>query len=325
MAFTALTCPQCGAGLPRQASWRMVSCPYCAAMVTRCKSLVSVAALREAAARVRAQAVADYASGLRVLRWHGQRYQLLKQVGSGEHSEVHLAERMGPLPERVIVKLALATTRRGALAAEAEILRSLQASRVEAAACFSQQVPQVIANGVSEAAAGEEREVMVLRHPSGYWGSLAQALREAPTGIDPRHGVWIWRRVLEVLAFAHDSGWTHGELTPEHWLVHPRDHGVHLVGWSHAAPGADAATMARDLRQSAWTVRALLSGGDARPAYGGRTPSPLVDLLQRSSEDATWCAEVGARGLDQALVAAAHTAFGPPRFIPFNPTAAACR
>lgn len=325
MAFTALTCPQCGAGLPRQASWRMVSCLYCAVQVSRCKSLVLAATLRAAAARVRAQAVADYASGLRVMRWRGQRYQLLKRVGNGEHSEVHLAERMGPLPERVIVKLAHPSTKHGVLAAEAEILRSLQASRVGVAACCSPPVPQLIANGVSEAAAGEEREVMVLRHPSGYWGSLAHVLRGAPTGIDPRHGVWIWRRMLEVLAFAHNSGWTHGELTPEHWLVHPRDHGVHLVGWSHAAPGADAVAIARDLRQSAWAVRALLSGGDALPACGGRTPSPLVDLLRRSSEDATWCAEVGARGLDQALVAAAHTAFGPPRFVPFNPTAAACR
>ena len=325
MSFTALTCPQCGAALPRQARWRMVICPYCSATVTRNKSLVQAAPLREAAARVRAQALAGYPSTLPVLRWQGQRYQLLKRVGIGEHAEVHLAEHMGLFPERVIVKLAHAGAKPGVLAAEAEILRALQASPLAEAAYLSQRVPQAIASGVGETAGGNEREGLLLRHPSGYWGSLAQALRYAATGIDPRHAVWIWRRVLEVLAFAHDSGWTHGDLRPEHWLVHPRDHGVLLVGWSHAMPGADGAAIARDLRQSAWTLRALLCGGDALPTCGRGTPPPLVDLLRRSSEDAVWCAEVGARGLDQALVAAARAAFGPPKFIPFNPTSAACR
>lgn len=325
MSFTALTCPQCGAALPRQASWRMVVCPYCSATVTRNKSLVQAAPLREAAARVRAQALAGYPSTLPVLRWQGQRYQLLKRVGVGEHAEVHLAERMGPFPERVIVKLVHAGTRSGVLAAEAAILRALQASTLAEAAYFSQRVPQAIASGVGETACGNQREGLLLRHPSGYWGSLAQVLRYAANGIEPRHAVWIWRRVLEVLAFAHDSDWTHGDLRPEHWLVHPRDHCVLLVGWSRAMPGADDAAIARDLRQSAWTLRALLCGGDTLPTCGRNTPPPLVDLLERSSEDAAWCAEVGARGLDQALVAAARAAFGPPKFIPFNPTSATCR
>ena len=97
----------------------MVVCPYCSATVTRNKSLVQAAPLREAAARVRAQALAGYPSTLPVLRWQGQRYQLLKRVGVGEHAEVHLAERMGPFPERVIVKLVHAGPKPGVLAADA--------------------------------------------------------------------------------------------------------------------------------------------------------------------------------------------------------------
>ncbi len=322
MPFFALTCPQCGAALPRQAAWRMVVCPYCGATVTRSRSFVEAAQLREAAARVQAQALATYDWSHPTLRWQQQRLQLLKRVGSGERAEVFLAERMAPLPERVVVKLAHASTNPGELAAEAEILCALRAGLSEVAASAAWRVPQVIASGVGEMAGGQTRELLLLRHPAGYWGSLEQALHYAPAGIDPRHAVWIWRRVLDVLALVHASGWTHGDLTLEHWLVHPRDHGVNLVGWSRALAGAEGVAIARDLQQSAWSLRRLLSGGETLPTFGGRTPSPLVDLLQRSSEDAAWCAEVGARGIDQSLVAAAHAAFGAPRFIPFNPTAA---
>src|ERR1700712_2865027 len=38
--FDALSCPQCGGPLPRQALWRMVACPQCRAMVTRSSRVV---------------------------------------------------------------------------------------------------------------------------------------------------------------------------------------------------------------------------------------------------------------------------------------------
>jgi serine/threonine protein kinase len=250
---------------------------------------------------------------------------LLAFLGAGEQTDVYLAERIGPLPERVTLKLARQSGETGMLAAEAAILVALQNSTANGAAYFTQRLPQVVACGITEGTPGHARELLLLRHPAGYWGSLADVLHHAPTGIDPRHAVWIWRRVLEVLTFVHDSGWTHGDLAPEHWLVHPRDHGVLMIGWRRARPVADAAAIARDLMQSAWSVRALLTGGADLPAADGRVPPSLANLLRRCSEDAGFCTQLGAHGIEQELTGAAGAAFGPPRFIPFNPTAASYR
>lgn len=69
--FTALTCPQCGGALPRQALWRMVACPYCRAMVTRSASVVERAPYQAAYQRS-----LGGASG-RVLPVASQRYRVL--------------------------------------------------------------------------------------------------------------------------------------------------------------------------------------------------------------------------------------------------------
>ncbi len=320
--FTALSCPQCAAPLPRQASWRMVTCPYCNATVTRSTSVVEAARFHEAYARVNAHAFLNHASCRKIVKWRGQAYCLLARLGTGEHADVHLAERISPLPQRVTLKLAHAGAKAGALAAEAGILDALQSIEGEGAAYFSTRLPQAVGVGTSDDAPGYERELLVLRHPTGFWGSLADVMHSTPAGIDPRHAVWIWRRILEVLAFVHANGWTHGDLSPEHLLVHPRDHGVLIIGWGRALRGHDAKRIARDLMQSAWTIRALLRGGNDLPSIPATTPEPLAELLRRASEDADWCARTGAQDLDQAVLAAARQAYGKPRFIPFTPTAA---
>jgi hypothetical protein len=126
--------------------------------------------------------------------------------------------------------------------------------------------------------------------------------------------------MLDVLAFVHEAGWTHGALAPEHALVHPRDHDVLIVGWSRARQHAGTAAAARDLMQSAWTIRALLHGpaGDA-PGFGTHTPAPLAAVLRECSEDARACERLGARGVETALSAAARESFGAPQFVHFDP------
>lgn len=61
------------------------------------------------------------------------------------------------------------------------------------------------------------------------------SLRERlPGGIPQRHLVWIMRRVLSVLGWAHKNGILHGNVEPAHILVRPADHNVWLVDWSWA-------------------------------------------------------------------------------------------
>lgn len=319
LSSVALVCPQCAAPLPRVALWRTVQCAYCGATIVRGAQPVERATFR--AAWLRARAIVAPSP---VWVWRDARYRVLATLGQGTQGEVLLAERLGVAPERVTVKLARDDGGLGALSREFDALHALQSLQVAGAAYFTRRLPQPVGIGLAQSETGAAHHALLLRHPPGYWGSLASVVQAQPHGIDARHAVWIWRRLLEVLGFLHAAGWTHGDLNPAHALVHPRDHGVLMIGWSkarHRVGAAHAAAVVRDLQQSAWTVRAVLHGAtDAdAPGVGARTPAPLADLLRRCSEEPGACASSGASGIEAALSAAARASFGPPRFVPFHP------
>ena len=314
MPLVALACPQCAAPLSRQAWWRMVTCSYCTAVVTHSAEVVQRAWFTDAMARL----VASLPSEGYIVRCRSQRYRVLGALGGGTTAEVLLAETRSATPERVTLKLARNDAALTALQREEQVLDALQALEGPGAAYFTQRLPQAVGIGKVE---GSAKSALVLRAPTGYWGSLAQVLHNFSGGMDPRHAVWVWRRMLEVLGFVHSHGWAHGRLSPDHLLVQPRDHGILIIGWSGAIERAVAAQRGRDLAQTAWTIRALLHGGDAdvEPSIPASVPPPLAMLVRRASEDRTWCAHTGAQGIDDLLRRAAREAFGPPQFVPFHP------
>lgn len=316
----ALSCPQCAAPLPRVARWRSVTCSYCSATIVHGTPTVSRDTFRAALQRVQGLPPAGPE-----LLWQGGRYQGVQRLGTGAFSEVFLARRLGPAAERLTFKLAREAGAAAAFQREVEVLQALQSLQVPGAAYFGRRLPQAVGRGPAlfSDRAEPAREALVLRHPAGHWGSLADVRQAHGSGIDPRHAVWLWRRMLEVLAYVHDNGWVHGDIAPDHALVQPADHGVLLIGWGRAhRPDARSAAraQAQDLMQSAWVVRALLHGGHPGDvACGPHTPEPLAALLRQASEDAVAAARLGARGIEQALSAAARAAFGAPQFVHFNP------
>jgi len=303
-----LTCPQCGSPLPRRALWRIVTCGYCSADVTHSQLVVSATDFHAAWLRSRAAI-----EGSRTISCAGSHYKPLAHLGTGERASVLLAERIGAPARRVLLKIAHPHVPASHLEREKEVLDQLQAETMQGSAYFTQRLPQAVAIGSDTTG----QQVLVLRHPTGFWGSLEDARRCHGSPIDPRHAVWMWRRVLEVLAYVHASGWAHCRLGPEHLLVHPADHGVLMISWAAAWPcrPGDKAQV-RDVMDSARAIRALLD--DAIPA-------PLAQLLERAGHDSPWCARQGADGIDKLLGGAARESFGPPRFIHFSPTPRAGR
>jgi len=313
MIFVSLNCPQCGASLPSSARWRTVQCLYCSAIVSPQVRTILAADFRAAYER----SLADDNAASHIV-CAGQRYRIITPLTSS--ASVLLAQRIGAGPERVVIKLSQSPH---TLQHEAAILHQLQAAAIPGAAYFSQRLPQLVAQGAATGNVAAGAQALVLRHPVGYWGSLADVRRHYPGGIDPRHAVWMWRRMLEVMGYVHAAGWAHGRLAPEHLLVHPADHGILIIGWAGAQRLSVNATAARDLMQAAWSIRCLLDGsGDDgnEPPIAAAVPAPLATLLRRASEDAPWCARHGAAGIDQALKTAAVAAFGPARFLHFTPT-----
>lgn len=137
MAWVAVSCPQCSAPLPRVALWRSVKCGSCGALITKTESLVQRDTFRQAFLRAQRSG-----SGL-VFQCGGQSYSLLERLGAGEVSEVHLAQRIGPMPFLGVIKLSTAGNAAAIHVREAMVLRELQDLAHDGAdAYFAQLLPE---------------------------------------------------------------------------------------------------------------------------------------------------------------------------------------
>ncbi len=313
MAWVALTCPQCAAPLPRVAIWRSVKCGSCGALIMRTESMVLRDSFRQALFRMRQR----FGSLNSDIQCGGEGYHLIQLLGNGEVSQVYLAQRIGMMPFLATIKLSSSSAAARLYAREAEVLRELHAAQNGAASAYGfQHLPSIVSQGVVEGGSG--RHALVMRHANGFWGSLEAMNARFPKGIDPRHAVWIWRRMLDVLHFIHVQGWSHGDVRPEHALVHPAAHGIRLIGWASAKKGASMNEQAMDLLRSAKVVLVLLSGASESGIFPDQVPDELAQLVTRASEDGDFCHQQGAKGLDALLLAAARAAFGAPSFVPLT-------
>lgn len=310
MAWVALNCPQCSAPLPRVALWRSVTCGSCGALIARTESLVLRDTFRQALLRSKR----GHAPTGQTIRCSGQDYQLLQSLGSGEISKVYLAQRIGTLPLLTTLKLSTESSAAKRYSREAEVLRELHRSNNDAArSFFSQNLPEIVAQGAVEDHAGHH--ALLVKHPIGYWGSLEALNERYEQGLDPRHAIWIWRRMLEVLGVIHAQGWSHGDIRPEHALVHPANHGVRLIGWAAAKNRASEDDRANDLMRSARVVLVLLNGSSDSAGLPSHVPGELSQLIIHAAQDLGFCRAEAAEGLDTLLRKSAKAAYGPPSFV----------
>lgn len=98
------------------------------------------------------------------------------------------------------------------------------------------------------AAGGPQRKHLAelydhFRTPDGRVGSVIERLdgldlieirRRYPQGVPAHHTVWIVRRLLSAVGYAHSVGIVHGNIEPSHVMVRPGDHNVYLVDWCYS-------------------------------------------------------------------------------------------
>ena len=331
MSLRALTCPRCGGPLPPRALRAVAVCVHCGASIADDVGVVHAAGFRRALARLSR----DDGARPRV-EVAGVPYRVLGRVAIGESSDVFLAERAQPITERVLVKVLRADADADLFDREWDALAALHESEEPGAEETARRLPAPVARGKLVMDGAAVRRALVMRAHSGFVDTFTDVMRAYPQGVDGRHAVWMWRRILELLAGVHRLGWAHGAVLPQHLVVHARDHGVMLVGWSSAArlrggapplvvlpaardlyPPALLAgaplSAASDLTMSARCVARLLGGSADRVPTS--VPSPIGALVEehaagRGGDDA-WA-------LRQRLGAAARTAYGPPQYHPFS-------
>lgn len=330
-SYTQHRCPNCGGPLPPPSATRTQRCGYCSKLLAP-----SAGGWRPAPAEAREEPLID--PHLPRLWVGGLRYATLGRIARGECSDVFRARRDARLTEQVVVKVLRSEQDSDLLEREQKTLAGLEDSRVQGAAHFSRLLPQRVAHGVARLGMngrdGEAR-ASVMRWRSGFVHTFDDVFGAHPSGVTPEAAVWMWKRVLELLGWIHRNGIVHGAVLPSHMLVHARDHGVVLVGWSSAVPagrpldavpaalrayypdavlGGAPVTAQTDLAMSARVVlRALGTETDRAP---GGAPPPLARLLETHARLEPGM-ESDAWALKERLDAVARDVFGPPRFVPF--------
>jgi hypothetical protein len=331
MTLHPLTCPTCGAPFSPDASGRIFTCSFCGTSARAERRLVHAARFRSSLERL--ETVDRGRDDVAVVA--GVPYRLLGRIARGQSSDVFLAERATRLTELVVLKVLRAPEDADLFDREWQALAALRASEAPGTPQFSQRLPQPVSRGVLQAPGVTPRATLVLRHKSGFVHTFDDLASTHPGGLDPRHAVWLWRRLLELLGWVHHSGWAHGALLPEHLLVHARDHGVAVVGWPCAQRlrddgGLVAVAPARepfyppdllagapprveaDLVMAARCVAYAVNGGKVGlpPSF----PAPLAALFRpyveggRAPTDDAW-------QLEKLVTDAAREAFGPRSYI----------
>jgi serine/threonine protein kinase len=83
-----------------------------------------------------------------------------------------------------------------------------------------------------------------LKETFSYYGRTANVLTKqrgfrdltGTADLEPPDLVWIWRRLLAGLGWAHRAGVVHGAVFEEHVLIDPRIRGLVLIDWCYATP-----------------------------------------------------------------------------------------
>ncbi|MCP4896452.1 MAG: serine/threonine protein kinase [bacterium] len=231
----------------------------------------------------------------------GRTYLILGQLAHGDSSDVYFARWVRRLGELVVVKCLRCPSDSDLMRREHAFLERLRHSPATGTERFAARIPEPIALSPVRVR-GQERMIAVRRWRSGFLHSLEEVRRQHPRGVEPGVAIWTFKRLLEVLDWSHRSGVVHGAVLPPHVLIHPRDHGAMLVGWSTAGawsrdarrgliaisreweswyPSRNGIGPEHDIAMAARCV--LWMSGATSFNEPGRLPPGLAELLFRAS------------------------------------------
>lgn len=156
-------------------------------------------------------------------------FLLQRLVATGDVAALYVATGAGPDP--VLVKAARGPASNPFLEREVAALQEFRRVIAPSLAAF---IPEVKSSFLVKQPGGM-RAVTVFKYDH-RWRPLPDVLAQYPQGLDPRHLIWIGKRLMSVLGGAHEAGIVHGAVLPEHVLIRPADHALCLVDWCFSTP-----------------------------------------------------------------------------------------
>jgi hypothetical protein len=294
------TCPRCGAPLSPGPFARTTTCAFCHSVVQLDEQVVSAARFREAYRRWNAP---DDARASTWVFIGDESWSPIRFIAHGEIADLELVERVRQPAERALLKVLRDEADLPMLDQEWTTLTTLQESTAAGADAIIPRLPQPVARGKIRSGPHADKHSELLRFARGFDHTLEAVRAAHPRGVDAHAGVWMWRRLLETLAFVHASGFVHGAVLPQHLLIESGEHGLRLVGFGCCARSGEllAAVASRyesfyparmlskarlapeyDLAMSARCIAYAL-GADDRGVVPDRVPKALREVIGRAA------------------------------------------
>lgn len=332
----ALICPQCNAPLKPSKFERTLTCSYCGTTIKmEVSTSMSAETFHQAYRSWNDPQSYSFSTWFSIVNAH---WAVGDALGNGAICDVFNGKRARFPTELVILKVLRDPRDISQLDNEWEALQALQESSALGAETFARLLPIPVMHGKISAGTFEGRHVNIFRWAAGFQHTFNAVRQVYPQGIPPRASIWVWRRILEVLAFIHNSGMVHGAVLPAHLLVQDNEHGVRLIGYGSAgttgkklrflAEGYESfypngiqagstLTPQLDLVMSARCLATLLGGIPTDASLPEHVPAPLARLIQRvalsNPADPTMKT---AWALHEELGSLARAVFGAPQFNP---------
>lgn len=224
----------------------------------------------------------------------------------------------GDGPQQALLSIARDPRDGKLLSHEAKVLKAMLTAGPEMYDLISKYLPAYIeAFGFRQGRV--TRQGIAFREVPGLF-SLRDVRDAYPLGVDPKDSAWMLRRLLMALGMAHALGYAHQQVTLDHVLIQPEEHGLVLVDWSHAVPAGEVpeddrrAVRGRDVAAACHLAEAITNMASAPPRLAAFLsgcqrvkPSALPDALALKDEY-------------DALI---EELWGPRRFRPFSMVGAA--
>jgi len=326
------TCPHCGAPLAITRFATIIVCNFCQATVRIDPAYVSASKYHQAWAEWNAAP-----DGVRCFLIEGSYWIEQQLLARGEISDVYLTRRGRWPTEFALLKIVRSRDDEPILEHEWNAVNQLRERAEARGVVLGSRVPAPVIKGVIENEAAR-KPVTVYRWAGGFTHTFEMVRRIHPQGIPPVSAVWVWRRIVEVLAVIRECNLVHGAILPNHLLIENGEHGVRLVGFSCAdaanAPlrivstdferfypaavlGRQKLTPAMDMMMAARCVSYLLGEHDGELPSG--VPPEFAELLHRVGYDDAG-SDTDPWALHRELGTLGKSLFGPPAFHPISMT-----